>query len=219
MDHVEGLAEGGFAKVEVDHQDLGSLQGHSRCEVHDGEGLSCCRVEGGEHEHLRALLLADHQVHVGSEDSEGFVHHVTAAVLDDDPVHVRSAADLASEPLELPESFLRAFVSRELREERHREVAKVSLGLDAGVEHLHEEEIGERKAQAENQGGKDDHLPVWRDRGSGACRAHDQTGVADVDKGCEFVLLTFLEKEDIEVLDHLLLTLKREELEFPSRVG
>ena len=133
-------------------------------------------------------------------------------MLDDDLVLGLDVALAA----ELLESVLRTDVERKFCKERHREVAEVCLVLDACVKHLSEEEECERDSAAKDKGCEDDHLFVRAHRSRGTARADDQTGVSYVHQGCELVVFTLLEKEGVEVLGDLLLTLERKELEFLS---
>ena len=205
MFNAEGLAEGSLAEVEVDQSNLCSLEGHAGCYVHYGEGLTGSRVERSEHHHCRISLLADHQVKVGSENAVCLVHHITAAMLNDDLGHRHIVFIL--ERIELLEAVFLSDVARDLCEERHREVSEVALCLDCVVEHPLEEVYCERNTHTEHERSEEDHHLVRCDRVARTVRVHDDACVTDVDQSCELVLLTLLEEEDVKVLSNLLLTL------------
>ena len=120
------------------------------------------------------------------------------------------------ERIELLEPVFLPYVARDLGQERNRKVSEVCLCLDCVVKHSSEEVECERDAASEHERCEEDHHLVRCHRIVGTVRVHDHAGVADIDEGCEFVLLTLLEEEDVEVLGDLLLTLYGEELEFLS---
>ena len=214
MVRAEGLAECRLAKVKVHEQRLGALEGHTCSDVHDGECLTCVRVERGHHDNMRSRILVNHEVEVCSEDTERLVHHVTAAVLHE---YLGEVLIVVVSELELPESAFLIDHAWDLNEEWHREASEIALGLHCIVEHLLEEEECERNAASEHECSEEDHHLVRCHRIVGTVRIHDHAGIADIDEGCEFVLLTLLEEEDVEVLGDLLLTLYGEELELLSR--
>ena len=117
------------------------------------------------------------------------------------------------ERIELLEAVFLSDVARNLCEERNREVSEVALCLDCVVEHPLEEVYRERNTHTEHERSEEDHHLVRSDWVAGTVRVHDHAGVADVDEGCELVLLTLLEEEHVQVLGDLLLTLDGEELE------
>ena len=116
MVNAEGLAEGCLSKVEVHKENLGILERHAGCDVHHCKCLTCCRIERSEHKYVRLVLLADHEVEVGSENSVCLVHHVAAACLYDD-LGERLVVLLSTKFSELLESFTWENVARNLCEE------------------------------------------------------------------------------------------------------
>ena len=83
MVHVESLAEGCLTEVEIKKKGLRALKSHGGGHVHDDEGLSCVRIEGGDHYLTAAFMAAEHEIDVGSQHSEGLVDGITLALFYD----------------------------------------------------------------------------------------------------------------------------------------
>ena len=213
---VEGEREGRLSQVEVEKEHLCRLERHAGCDVHDRVGLTCVRIQGGEHYHVcLARFLVDHHVEVRPEHSVCLVHHVALRMLDDDlrigVVHLLLFSDQA-EPV-LPG------LQRDLRKERHLRVREVHLAVDRRVHDADQEDDAERYATAEDHGHKKKHHLVGGHRIWGAVRVLDEAGVAHVHKGSDLVLLALLQEEEVEGLLHRLLALDAEQLKLLARAG
>ena len=101
---------------------------------------------------------------------------------------------------------------RNLRKERHGNLTKIILALYRIVQNADEEDEGERYSESKDHGRNEYQHLVWRNRAGRSVRAHDKTGVSDIDQRRDLIFLTFFHEEDIErLLDHLL-SLDRKEL-------
>ena len=75
-----------------------------------------------------------------------------------------------------------------------------------------EEENHERTSEAKHQHRQSHHLLARGNRLLRTIRTHYDPCVSHIDKGCKFIFLTLLQKEHIQVLCDLLLTLQCHEM-------
>lgn len=76
-------AEGTFAKVKVDHEDLLALDGQYGSEIAGDECLAGTDIEGCYHQDFAGLVISAHELKVSTHDAECLVDHIAASGLDD----------------------------------------------------------------------------------------------------------------------------------------
>ena len=200
------FAERAFAQVEVEDDDLFTLDRKGRGQVGRNEGLAGSDVEGGDHQDLAAGVLAAHELEVGPHDAEGLVDHVSAVGHDDDLAVFGVVGDL--DPVE---NVLLLVGRRQLTQEGSGHVLEVLAAADGRVEDLLEVEPGERNREAQKQGDQVDHLLVGRDRGAGTGGGGHDTGVVGGEGLGKLIFLTLLEEEEVQGLFNFLLALVGEQ--------
>ena len=211
------LAESSLAEVKVKQENPGTLDCKGCSDVKDGEGLSGIRIKRGNH-HTVSLVVtgtAKHGIEIGTKNPEGFVDRITLAGLYNNlgVMVVIPVNPMTFQPVAL-DTHLRNF-----GEERNLEAFKVTAALDTGIKLSDKEEDTEGDTCAQNKSDENNHLRIGRYRTRTGDRRHDHTSVGDIDQRSNLVLLTFLEKVDIQLLLDLLLTLDGEEFELLSGGG
>ena len=200
-----------MAKVTVDHEYFLILDSQTDSAVHRQEGLTGSRVERGSRDHIGGRILG-HELEVRPKDSEGLVDGVTVAVLNNNGVGAESCS------LDPAEDVLLLGGQRKLAEERKRKALEILAGVNLGVGGHQDVLDGERDQEAEKKGHKHDPALLRSNRAVDH-RVLDHTGVVGGESLGELILLTLLEKVEVEALLDALLTLDAEQLVSLLRVG
>ena len=71
-----------MTQVTVDYQHFLPFNGKAHGDIHGQERLAAARIERGHDDDIRCLILASHELQVGTQYTECLVDDVTAALLD-----------------------------------------------------------------------------------------------------------------------------------------
>ena len=204
----KGLGEGRLSKVEVDKDDSTSLQSHGCSKVQQGEGLTSIGIEGGHHDSLGVRGMG-HEVQVGTKHPERLVEGVSLAGLH---VYLGIGIVEAVRTKSLPVVSSKTHL-RNLRQEGNGGLTEVGPSLDGIVQNPEQIEYSIGNTETENESHEKDHHLVRCHRTGSTGRFLDETGIGNGKEALKLVFLPFLEKEDVELLLNLLLTLYGKELE------
>ena len=200
-------AKGALAEVKVNYHSLLTLYGECSGQVDGDECLAGAYVERGYHEDLAAWVLAFHEFKVSADNAEGFVDDVAAVGLDNYLAVFRFVA-YADGGLE--DAFLLVGCG-EFSKERRREVFEVFSATYGRVKDFLEVEPGKGYCKAKKDGYEVNHLLVWRYRGVRSRWGGHYAGIVGGEGLGKFVLLSFLEEEEVEVFLYHLLALIAEQ--------
>ncbi len=88
--------------------------------------------------------------------------------------------------------------------------------MDFGVQEVHGQQNSERNQEAGHEGNEKKVHALRENRRGGAVRGHDDSGIANVHEACNFILLAFLKKIDVQLFLDLLLSFDGQKLKFLS---
>ena len=196
------------AQVAIHHDNTLLLDGERHGDVTCQVALATARVEGSEDNDLLLRMGAYHELQVGAQYTERLVHDVTLA---------RLHHNLANLLRLLPEldallqrwAVFAAHAERYLAQEWDGDVLQVLAATNRRIHVLTNEDYHDWYQQAQYEGYQQDVAANRRHWLDVARRRGDDSGVVGGEGLGEFVLLTFLEEEEVEGLLHLLLATHR----------